>query len=44
MSKGNNKRGNKEIKKPKQVKAKVLATNDSNAGKVTLNIARKGAK
>ncbi|WP_273543393.1 hypothetical protein [Sneathiella sedimenti] len=44
MSKGNNKRGNKEIKKPKQVKAKVLATSDSNAGKVSLNINRKPAK
>ncbi|MEX1035732.1 MAG: hypothetical protein WDZ54_07225 [Sneathiella sp.] len=44
MSKGNNQRGNKEIKKPKQVKTKVLATSDSNAGKVSLNIARKPAK
>jgi len=33
MSKGNNKRGNKEAKKPKQVKVKVLATSNSNAGK-----------
>lgn len=33
MSKGNNKRGNKEVKKPKQVKPKVSATADSNAGK-----------
>lgn len=37
MSKGNNKRGNKETRKPKQVKAKVSATADSNIGK-TLNI------
>ena len=37
MSKGNNKRGNKEAKKPKQVKPKVSGTADSNAGK-PLNI------
>lgn len=37
MSKGNNKRGNREAKKPKQVKLKVSATADSNAGK-PLNI------
>lgn len=29
MSKGNNKRGNKEAKKPKQEKPKVLATANS---------------
>ncbi|MFT4618711.1 MAG: hypothetical protein ACI9KS_001121 [Sulfitobacter sp.] len=33
MSKGNNNRGNKETKKPKAEKAKVLATANSNAGK-----------
>lgn len=33
MSKGDNQRGNKEAKKPKQVKPKVSATADSNAGK-----------
>ena len=33
MSKGDNKRGNKEARKPKQVKPKVSATADSNAGK-----------
>lgn len=37
MSKGNNKRGNKEARKPKQVKAKVSATADANFGKA-LNI------
>ena len=38
MSKGDNKRGNKEAKKPKKIKEKVLATANSNAGKL-LNIA-----
>jgi hypothetical protein len=33
MSKGNNKRGNKEAKKPKAEKVKVSATANSNAGK-----------
>ncbi|WP_302666610.1 hypothetical protein [Celeribacter baekdonensis] len=33
MGKGDNKRGNKEIKKPKQEKAKVLATANSGAAK-----------
>ncbi len=32
MSKGNNKKGNKEAKKPKQEKVKVLATADSGKG------------
>ena len=40
MSKGNNKRGNREAKKPKQVKPKVSATADSNASK-PLNIGAK---
>ena len=31
MGKGNNKRGNKEAKKPKQEKPKVLATANSGA-------------
>ncbi|WP_265334870.1 hypothetical protein [Sneathiella sp. HT1-7] len=44
MSKGNNKRGNKEIKKPKQVKAPVLATAGSAANKSSLNIGRKSPK
>ena len=37
MSKGNSKRGNREAKKPKQVKPKVSATANSNASK-PLNI------
>jgi hypothetical protein len=41
MSKGNNKRGNKEAKKPKQAKVKVSATADSNAGKTPLVVAGK---
>jgi len=36
MSKGNNKRGNKEARKPKQVKAEVSATSISNASKSPL--------
>ncbi|WP_286174207.1 hypothetical protein [Rhodobacter sp. NTK016B] len=33
MGKGDSKRGNREAKKPKQEKPKVLATANSNAGK-----------
>lgn len=33
MGKGDNKRGNKEVKKPKQEKPKVLATANSGATK-----------
>jgi hypothetical protein len=33
MGKGNNKRGNKEAKKPKQEKPKVLATANSGVAK-----------
>ena len=33
MSKGDNNRGNKEARKPKQVKAKISGTADSKAGK-----------
>ncbi|MFN4101531.1 MAG: hypothetical protein ACK4GT_17330 [Pararhodobacter sp.] len=43
MGKGDNKRGNKEIKKPKAEKPKVLATANSNAGK-DLTIAGKKVK
>jgi hypothetical protein len=43
-SKGNNKRGNKEIKKPKQEKAKVSATANSGAGKPEISIAGKKVK
>lgn len=35
MGKGDNKRGNKEIKKPKNEKVKVSATANFNAGKET---------
>ncbi len=42
MAKGNNsKRGNKETKKPKQEKPKVLATANSLAGKNDLSIGSK---
>ena len=44
MSKGNSKRGNKEAKKPKQVKAKVYATANFGAGKTPLNVAGKKVK
>ena len=41
MSKGNNKRGNKEAKKPKQEKPKVHATANSQSGKSPLVVAGK---
>ena len=44
MSKGDKKQGNREAKKPKQEKPKVLATANSNAGKPPLNIGGKKAK
>ena len=44
MSKGNNRRGNKETKKPKQVKPKVLATANSNSGKSPIVVAGKKLK
>ena len=44
MSKGNNKRGNKEAKKPKKDKVKVSATADSNAGKPAMVVAGKKVK
>ncbi|PTW96689.1 hypothetical protein [Pararhodobacter aggregans] len=43
MGKGDSKRGNKEAKKPKQDKPKVLATANFNAGKTT-TIAGKAIK
>ncbi|SMX22600.1 hypothetical protein [Boseongicola aestuarii] len=43
MSKEKN-RGNKEIKKPKKEKVKVLATANSNAGKSDTKIAGKKVK
>jgi hypothetical protein len=44
MAKGNNKRGNKEAKKPKAEKPKVTATANSLAGKPALSIAGKKVK
>jgi hypothetical protein len=44
MSKGNNRRGNKEAKKPKQEKPKPSATADSKAGQSTLVVAGKKVK
>ncbi len=44
MAKGNNKRGNKEAKKPKAEKPKVSATANSLAGKPALSIAGKKVK
>ena len=44
MAKGNNKRGNKEAKKPKQEKVKIAATANFNAGNVLSGVARKKAK
>lgn len=44
MGKGDSKRGNKEAKKPKQTKPKVLATANFNAGKETATIAGKKIK
>lgn len=42
MGKGDNKRGNKEAKKPKQEKPKVLATANSLASKPVSLGAKKG--
>ena len=44
MPKGNIRRGNKETKKPKQVKPKVTATANSNAGKSPVVVAGKKLK
>lgn len=44
MGKGNKKHGNKEAKKPKQEKVKVLATANSNAGKSPVGAAVKKGK
>lgn len=43
MGKGNNKRGNKEAKKPKQEKPKILATANSGAVKA-VSLGEKKAK
>tara|TARA_R110002096_G_scaffold13853_1_gene48747 strand:+ start:2113 stop:2247 length:135 start_codon:yes stop_codon:yes gene_type:complete len=44
MSKGENRRGNKETKKPKKEKPKVLATANSNAGKGPVTLGAKKSK
>tara|TARA_E500000305_G_scaffold43045_1_gene33334 strand:+ start:782 stop:916 length:135 start_codon:yes stop_codon:yes gene_type:complete len=44
MAKGNNKRGNKEAKKPKQEKVKILATANSFAGKPLASLGSKKVK
>ena len=44
MAKGNNKRGNREAKKPKAEKPKISATANSLAGKPTISIAGKKVK
>ncbi len=44
MTKGNNKRGNKETKKPKQEKPKASATADSRAGQSSIVVAGKKIK
>ncbi len=41
MSKGNKTRSNKEAKKPKQEKPKVLATANANAGKPLISPGKK---
>ncbi|MGY9056588.1 MAG: hypothetical protein ACKVGZ_13465 [Alphaproteobacteria bacterium] len=41
MTKGNDKRGNKEAKKPKKEKPRVLATSNSNAGKPPISLGEK---
>lgn len=38
MSKGDKKRGNREAKKPKKAKEKVVATADSTKGKTLTNL------
>ena len=44
MSKGDKKRGNKEAKKPKKIKEKVVATADFNKGKSSSILGVKKAK
>ena len=47
MSKGDKKRGNREMKKPKKAKEKVVATADFSKGKAPINLGEKkgdGAK
>lgn len=44
MGKGDNRRGNKEVKKPKQVKPKAHATVDSQAARPPIVVAGKKMK
>ncbi len=44
MSKGDKRRGNRETKKPKKIKEKVLATADFNKGKRAPVLGKKQAK
>lgn len=47
MSKGDKRRGNREVKKPKKTKEKVVATADFSKGKAPINLGQKkgdGAK
>ena len=44
MSKGDKQRGNREAKKPKKAKEKIVATADFGKGKAPVNIGGKGKK
>lgn len=44
MPKGDSRRGNKELKKPKQEKPKVLATANANTDRTGVNIGGKKTK
>ena len=44
MGKGNSNKGNKEARKPKKSKEKVLATSNTNTGSKELSIGRKKDK
>ncbi len=44
MGKGNNRRGNKEVRKQKQVKPKAAATSDLKSGSSTLTMGGKKVK
>ncbi len=41
MSKGDKKRGNREAKKPKKVKEKIVATADFTKGRSVVNVGEK---
>ncbi|AHD00904.1 hypothetical protein [Leisingera methylohalidivorans] len=41
MSKGDKKRGNREAKKPKKIKEKIVATADFTKGKTVVNVGAK---